>query len=183
MVLDNLSFPASAGDLIWITGSNGSGKTSLLKSISGLIAADEGQIKWSQKTSDIAYLGHSDSLKRNLTVCENLEFWQAIYQSTTDLELAMKQVDVWRLRDLAAKKLSAGQSRRVALARLLLKNASLWLLDEPAAPLDLLGQKTLTDIISSHLSDNGIAIIATHAAPFKIGTNSHVLKLRTGDDA
>jgi len=177
VLLEGLSFSASSGDLIWITGSNGSGKTSILKSLAGVIAVDKSQIDWSHKTSHIAYLGHNDGLKGNLTVCENLEFWHAVFKSDVDLETTMKRLDIWRLREQRAKRLSAGQSRRVALARMLLKNAKLWLLDEPAAPMDVEGREEITDLIATHLSGGGIALIATHTTPFKLGSNSQVLHI------
>jgi len=177
VVLDGLSFRASSGDLFWITGSNGTGKTSILKSLAGLVAVDKGRIEWSHEISDIAYLGHSDGLKGNLSVRENLEFWLAIFQSQVDLEQTMKRLDIWHLRERPAKELSAGQSRRVALARMLLKNAKLWLMDEPAAPMDLDGRHTITDLVATHLSTGGIALIATHTKPYKLGTSSLVLHL------
>lgn len=177
ILLDGLSFSAKTGDLIWITGTNGSGKTSLLKCLAGLLRQHDGHVKWNDEQSSIAYLGHGDGHKNSLTVCENLEFWHSIYSSPVVLEKIMKRFDIWNLRDLKAKNLSAGQSRRVALARLLLKNAKLWLLDEPAAPMDSDGSDMITDLIEQHLSEGGIALIATHSIPVKIGTNAQVLNL------
>lgn len=177
VLLENVSFNANAGDLIWITGTNGSGKTSLLKCLAGLLRADKGDVFWQGEQSSIAYLGHNDGHKKHLTVCENLEFWHSIYGSSSDLDTVMQRVDIWDFRDLEAKNLSAGQSRRVALARLLLKDAKLWLMDEPAAPMDSDGRELIVDLIEAHLLNDGIALIATHSAPLKIGSNAHVLNL------
>ena len=182
VLLNGLSFSAKAGDLIWITGTNGSGKTSLLKCLAGLLRQTNGDIDWQKVPSSIAYLGHNDGHKRNLTVCENLEFWHAIYQTSPNLDKIMKRVDIWHLRDLEAKNLSAGQSRRVALACLLLKDAKLWLLDEPAAPMDSDGRDTIANLIQEHLSNSGMAIIATHSIPQKIGLNAQVLNLGGRED-
>ena len=177
VLLDNLSFSAQGGDLIWITGNNGSGKTSLLKCLAGLLRQDNGDVNWQEESPQIAYLGHNDGHKKHLTVYENLKFWHSIYKHSDNLEETMKRVDIWRLHDLEANNLSAGQSRRVALARLLLKSAKLWLLDEPAAPMDAKGRKMIADLIETHISNSGIALIATHSTPLKIGSNAQILNL------
>ena len=181
-LLENVSFSAVAGDLIWITGTNGSGKTSLLKCLAGLRRTDDGEVHWRDGPTSIAYLGHNDGHKKNLTVCENLEFWHSIYGSEPSLEYIMNQVDIWDLRDLQAKNLSAGQSRRLALARLLLKDARLWLLDEPAAPMDAAGCNLIADMVEEHLLNTGVALIATHSTPLKIGLNAQVLNLGGCED-
>ncbi|NNC37604.1 MAG: heme ABC exporter ATP-binding protein CcmA [Acidimicrobiales bacterium] len=177
LLFDGTSFNANAGDVIWITGSNGSGKTSLLRCLAGLLKQDSGTIIYSGNATAIAYLGHQDSHKNDLTVLENLEFWGSIYQTPVDLEKTMQRVDIWRLRDLKAKNLSAGQSRRVALARLLLQDANIWFLDELAAPLDEAGRDLITDLTSAHIANGGVAFIATHTIPFKIGNNAQVMDL------
>lgn len=173
-LFDNLSFSARDGDLIWITGTNGSGKTSLLKCLAGLLRQDAGDIEF---MSSIAYLGHADSHKANLTVVENLEFWNTIYGEKLNIEQVLKTVGAWHLRDLRAKSLSAGQSRRVALARTLLKGAKLWLLDEPSAPMDEAGRQLINDLISNHLSNGGIVLLASHSTPYKIGERDKIMVL------
>jgi heme exporter protein A len=182
VLLEDVSFSVTAGDLIWITGTNGSGKTSLLKCLAGLLRPNKGNIISHGDQSSIAYLGHNDGHKTNLTVRENLEFWHSIYGQTPDLEEILKRVGIWDIRDLLAKNLSAGQSRRVALARLLLKDATLWLLDEPAAPMDAKGRDLIAGLIKSHLLSGGSALIATHSTPLKIGVNAQVLNLGGHED-
>ena len=138
---------------------------------------DSGNIDWIEPSDgdeeiNIAFHGHNDCHKPTLTVEENLEFWQSIYGSPLDIESLLVKLDIEKLRDLRAKNLSAGQSRRVALARLLLKNAKVWLLDEPAAPMDKAGRELIEGLILEHLSHQGIAVIASHRAPNRIGKNT-----------
>ena len=142
LLLENLSLTMAPGDTLWITGSNGIGKTSLLKCIAGLLRPEHGNIIWwgrdvhKHPPNHIGYQGHNDSHKANLSVLENLQFWGALYMHK-DYDTCLKRVGLDTRINQRAKGLSAGQSRRLSLARLLLKRAKLWVLDEPAACMDM----------------------------------------------
>ncbi|MEE9271666.1 MAG: heme ABC exporter ATP-binding protein CcmA [Robiginitomaculum sp.] len=189
LLIDNLSFSLSSGDMLWITGANGIGKTSLLKCLSGLLRPSTGQTMYngeSVKNSvlcSIAYQGHFDSHKSTLTVLENLEFWQSIYGKNYNLEVPLKKVGLWQYRKQMAKTLSAGQSRRLALARLIIRQAPLWVLDEPTAAMDTKGSAIINALLSDHVKNGGIAILASHTSPDKVGENTRVLKLEGGQNA
>jgi heme exporter protein A len=187
-LIENLNFTANSGDLIWISGANGSGKTSLLKCLAGLLRPETGEISWNTKGDNhaqnmIAFHGHIDGHKPNLTVEENLEFWSSIYNQKIDLSETINRVGIADISKKRARTLSAGQSRRVALARLLLKKATYWLLDEPNAPMDNDGRDLINDLVNAHISNSGIAIIASHRPPNKIGKNDRHMILKRADNA
>lgn len=165
---DGLSFSLMPGDAILVSGPNGAGKTSLLRQIAGLLPLDEGTVAadeggLSERTH---FLGHADALKPSLSVEENLAFWREIYGGpNAALEAALKRLDLHSLAPLPARVLSAGQRRRLALARLLAAPRPLWLLDEPDAALDRQGRETLAAMIEEHRGQGGIAMVASHSAP------------------
>lgn len=175
-----LSLQLYHGQTIWLRGDNGSGKSSLLKACAGLLAPHHGQITHPDHQS-VAYLGHQDAHKAELTVFETLEFWSDIYnQQTTDqtqsantadqnINQALIRVGLNSIRDKKCKTLSAGQSKRLSLARLTLSRATVWLLDEPASALDKNGHEILYQILRTHITKGGGAIIATHDQVEKIG--------------
>lgn len=176
-LLENVSFSANAGDLIWISGSNGIGKTSLLKCLAGLLRPAGGDVRWDGEAPEnagtlLAFHGHKDGHKLNMTVEENLEFWQSVYGHKIEIDRVIDRLDLDQFLHLRAKDLSAGQSRRVALARLLLKNVPFWLLDEPGAPLDEDGRSLISELVSDHLANSGVAIIASHRPPSNLGANA-----------
>ena len=179
----NLSFALKSGDMLWIKGSNGIGKTSLLLCIAGLLRPQDGRVLWNghdihkAPSGHCAFQGHQDGHKGNLSVVENLEFWYDVFESSSDVSGAIKQVDLWDQRDLRAKNLSAGQSRRLALARLIIKNAPLWILDEPSAAMDTKGQSIINELLKEHISRGGCALLASHGAPNLIGTNTRLLTM------
>ncbi|MCF6221363.1 MAG: heme ABC exporter ATP-binding protein CcmA [Robiginitomaculum sp.] len=183
LLIDGLSFSMDAGDTLWVAGSNGIGKTSLLKCIAGLLRPDSGHVAWGEQdvhkyiSSDTGYQGHHDGHKPNLTVLENLRFWQSVFASPIAPEDALEQVGLSAQINLRAKGLSAGQSRRLSLARLLLKQAKLWVLDEPAAAMDIKGRAVIHKLVGAHVAAGGCAIIASHTPPEKIGDNTRVLTL------
>ena len=140
-------------------GPNGVGKTTLLRALAGLQLVESGTINCSLE--DICYSGHADGVKPTLTVQENLEFWANIFGSPSISEVAEK----FMINDLLNTKvgnLSAGQKRRVGLARLGLTGRQVWLLDEPTVSLDETSVKIFGNIIKDHLSEDGCALIATH---------------------
>jgi heme exporter protein A len=174
-VFDRLSFALGAGELLALTGRNGSGKTTLLRALALLVRPEAGTIRW--QGSDVqddpetwrgrlAWLGHLDGLKGDLTVCENLLGAERLRDrpaADDRLDLALVAFDLNALAHRAVRTLSAGQRRRTALARVLLTQAPLWLLDEPLNALDAPAQQAFRSVLQNHLAGGGLAIAATHA--------------------
>jgi heme exporter protein A len=154
-----------AGELLAVIGPNGAGKSTLLRLVAGLLRPAAGTVALDPAEEDIAarihYLGHLDALKPGLTVRQNLAFWQRLWGGG-DLEAALAAVGLEALGDLHASVLSAGQRRRVALARLLVAPRPVWLLDEPATALDAGAEAGLGRLIAGHLAGGGLVIAATH---------------------
>jgi heme exporter protein A len=163
--------PAQALQLLW---PNGTGKTSLLRCIAGFLHAEEGEVRWQGKPArtdrdafhwDLAYLGHETALKGDLTAAENLHFACGLRQQVShqQIQVALQQAGLGDLDpQQPVRSFSAGQQKRVALARLSLWGAQLWLLDEPAANLDTAGQLILSRVLLSHLLAGGMILLATH---------------------
>jgi heme exporter protein A len=169
-----LNFSANPGELIELRGENGSGKTSLLRILSGLAAPAGGEVRWQGKnirslgeeySGAVAYLAHQNGVKDELTAIENLRIANGVAGnalSKHEAQLTLEQVGLSRQQNLPVRALSAGQRRRVALARLLTSKATLWILDEVLTSLDDTAIKLSGRFISDHLTKGGIAIIATH---------------------
>ena len=172
-VLRGVSLQLRPGEVLQLLWPNGVGKTSLLRAIAGLLPYEAGTVQWQGKPTqqsqqqwcrDIAYLGHDLSLKGDLTVLENLRYALGLRRSW-DGELAhstLKRLGIAEYADQLARRLSAGQQRRVALARLMLWDARLWLLDEPAANLDAAGHTQVLDVIGQHVAGGGLVLLSTH---------------------
>jgi len=170
-VFEGLSFRVTAGQALAVEGANGAGKTSLLRMIAGFLAPAAGRfvVKTAQGESDdaeergksIGWLGHQDGLKPQLTVIEQLQFYAHLYGKAADLTL-LEQVGLARQSDLPCRYLSAGQRRRLALARLLAGARPLWLLDEPFAALDTAGQALVGQLMARHCGAGGMIVAATH---------------------
>jgi heme exporter protein A len=173
-LLKGVSFTLEPGELLQLLWPNGLGKTSLLRCIAGFLHAEEGQVRWQGRAVgehrdafhwDLAYLGHEGALKGDLTALENLRFACALRTppSPQRLHAALDEVGLGTIDpDLPVRFFSAGQKRRVSLARLSLWGARLWLLDEPAANLDASGQAVFERQLRSHLAGGGSALVATH---------------------
>lgn len=188
-VFQQLSFSVEAGELLALTGRNGSGKTTLLRALALLVRTDRGSILW--QNSDVAtdpeawrrrlaWLGHLDGLKGDLTVCENLLIAQRLRGGPPGddrLEFALVAFDLSLLAHRPVRTLSAGQRRRVALARVLVSQAPLWLLDEPLNALDAAAQAGFRAVLQAHLAAGGLAIAATHA---DLGVPGRRLDLNSG---
>ena len=158
-ILEGVSFALEAGQALILRGDNGSGKTTLLRTIAGLQDPVAGQVDCDPDS--IAYAAHLDGIKANLTVAENLGFWADVFQSN-NLDAALEAFDLKGLLSRAANTLSAGQKRRLGLARLLLTDRPIWVLDEPTVSLDAFTVKTFGQIVQKHLDAGGAALIATH---------------------
>ncbi|MGI1663607.1 heme ABC exporter ATP-binding protein CcmA [Palleronia sp. KMU-117] len=158
-VLAGVSFRLDPGEVLVLRGPNGSGKTTLLRTIARLQPPVTGEIL--AQPDAIAYAGHADGLKGTLSVAENLRFWAAIY-GTSGIETALRAFDLAALRDRAAQNLSAGQKRRLGLARLMVTGRPVWALDEPTVSLDAASVGLFARAVDAHVAAGGSALIATH---------------------
>ncbi|RVU83365.1 cytochrome c biogenesis heme-transporting ATPase CcmA [Leucothrix sargassi] len=175
-VFQGLSFSLSAGQLLWVEGRNGSGKTTLLRTVCGLFLADEGEVLWqgepAKKVPDqfykqLLYIGHQNALKLDLTPLENLQtLCRLAGNPVTEeaVEAALLKMGLAGYEDVPVRQMSQGQQRRVALSRLLLTGASLWVLDEPFVALDVAAVELLQSIIVEHVESEGMVILTTHQA-------------------
>ena len=159
-LFEGVSFDLQAGEALRVTGPNGTGKTTLLRCLAGLVRADAGIIS-SSPEGLIHYLGHLNAMKPQLTVAENLNFWAA-FDGGEHIHAALETMNLVRLRYLPFNVLSSGQKRRVALARLLLSPRPVWLLDEPTVGLDVSSLALVENLLESQLSKGGIIVAATH---------------------
>jgi len=168
-----LSLAVAPGALLHVRGANGAGKTSLLRVLCGATAADEGRVLWNgvaiaeqrlEYHAALAYLGHRDGLKLDLTATENLRFVLALRTSAADrdIEETLVQLGLAGASGLPVRALSAGQRRRVAIARCLLSDAPLWILDEPFSNLDAEGRAWGHACLARHLEREGMIVITSH---------------------
>lgn len=158
-ILEGVSFALAPGRALVLRGPNGIGKTTLLRAIAGLQPAVAGMV--SVPAGAIAYAAHADGLKSTLTVAENLAFWASVY-GTERCGAALARLNLAGLRDRLAANLSAGQKRRLGLARLLVTGRPVWVLDEPTVSLDVASVALFGDVVRAHLAQGGMALIATH---------------------
>jgi heme exporter protein A len=170
-LFEQLHFDLGPEQLALLVGPNGSGKTTLLRVLAGLALPTSGSVAWkgvaiselqSEERADVAYRGHLEALKRDLTVAENLAFHAAVWGRTTSFDAILTELRLEKAAHMRARYLSAGQRRRVALAMLQLSGAKLWLLDEPTTNLDSEGRGLLVEWTRRHLAAGGLAVIATH---------------------
>ena len=167
-VFRGLGFSLKSGEALLVTGRNGAGKSSLLRMVAGLvrIAAGRLALEGGEADTPIAeqahYLGHQDAMKPSLSVWENLKFWTEFLGTRRAVESALDAVDLSPLAHLPAAYLSAGQRRRLSIARLIAVPRTIWLLDEPTSSLDAPSQKRLAELMRGHLADGGMIVAAAH---------------------
>jgi len=184
-VFSGLDFDAASGEALAVTGANGSGKTSLLRLVAGLLVATGGSIDLEGGAAELTlpeqahYLGHRDALKPALSVLENLSFWCDFLGGEVEAAgRCLEAVALDHATQLPAAYLSAGQRRRLSIARLLTVRRPVWLLDEPTSALDAAGQQLFAGLMRDHLARGGIIVAATHAP---LGIEAR--ELRMGGDA
>lgn len=185
----NLSFALSAGELLQVQGENGSGKTTLLRTLCGFMQPLAGEIRWQGQSirgldeayhADIIYLGHMNAIKDELNALENLRISSALAGCAVSDSVAIGALRRMGLRGretFPVKVLSQGQRRRVALARLLISKAPLWILDEPLTALDVGAVGLMQELIGEHLGNRGMVIFTTHQALEVSGVETRRLRL------
>ena len=170
-IFAGVEFALKRGEALILVGPNGAGKSSLLRIVAGLLRPAAGRLVLENGDPDLTiaeqahYLGHRDPLKPSLSVAENLDFWARLLGGDAGLApgAALEAIGLLALSDIPAGYLSAGQRRRLALARLIVVRRPIWLLDEPSSALDAAGQGRLLELMQSHLAEGGLIVAATHA--------------------
>lgn len=176
VLFEGLDISFKSGDVVQIEGPNGSGKTTMLRALVGLFADYQGEISWSGTNihqsrtdflSNLLFIGHLAGVKKSLSPRENLLFHSSLHQSIdlSSIDEALAKVGLYGYEDLPGYQLSAGQLRRVGLARLYLSNAPLWVLDEPFTAIDKQGVKALENLFLKHAKSGGCVILTTHQTP------------------
>jgi len=188
-LFSDLSFSLSAGELLQVQGANGSGKTSLLRTLCGFMMPVAGEIRWRGQNihnldeeyfAEIIYLGHLNAIKDELNALENLRISAGLAGCAVDdkqVVAALRRMGLRGRETLPVKVLSQGQRRRVALARLLLGSFPLWILDEPLTALDVSAVGLMQELIGEHLANNGMVIYTTHQPLQVCGVTRRVLSL------
>ena len=185
-LFESLDFELAARQLAVVVGANGSGKTTLLRTLAGLATPTTGTVTWdavplrslpADRRAEIAYRGHLDGLKQDLTVGENLEFHRRLWSSEADIAPLLGELKLEHAAGARVRHLSAGQRRRAALATLKLSAAKLWILDEPMTNLDDAGRSLVVSWTRRHLADGGMAVVATHQPDDFVGPGTLLIEL------
>lgn len=165
VLFENLSFAAASGAYLEVHGSNGSGKTSLLRAVAGFLKPTGGRIVFDSVDEPVLathYVGHANGLKREASVADHLRYWAGVFGGAASEDFVAQALDLGRVLSLPVRALSQGQARRLALARLIVAPRPIWILDEPAAALDEAGKAVLNELIASHRANGGLALAAVH---------------------
>jgi len=183
-LFSGLSTIVKNGDILWIQGANGIGKTTLLGAIAGLLRADSGTVSWClgsepcEANKLIAYQPHQSYAKSTLTTFEDLSFWANIYGAQALLGPALKKADLMSKSDILTGALSAGQKKRLALAKLMISQKPVWVMDEPSAAMDKKGIQLIDHLIKTHVARGGAAIIASHSPARSLSSSTRKLTLK-----
>jgi len=186
LLFKQLFFRVQSGAALFLRGPNGAGKTSLLRVLCGLTRPEEGTISWNAVRQPdglrglVAYSGHQPGLNIDLTVRQNLMFYARLSRGARDWPSVVAALGLERCADLEVRHLSAGQKRRAAMARVLLSEAPVWLLDEPFTNLDSAGRRLIEELICAHLASGGMAIVAAHDAMRVPDERSSILMMGGG---
>ena len=187
-LLRGVSFEVSVGQMLRVMGPNGAGKTSLLRCVAGLLPIESGDIEWRGRVNhaafevlhpELAYLAHLNALKSDLTAFENLRYAIGLRRGVSGAEIhsTLERLRIGHCASLHVRSLSAGQKRRVALARVLLSQATLWILDEPVTNLDTAGIQLMEECMAEHLSSGGMIVAAAHQSLLEGHPNATTLEL------
>ena len=184
-LFEGLDFALESGGMLLLEGRNGCGKTSLMRAIAGMLSLETGQVLWNDVPvlkqrqtfhGALVWLAHRTGLKGDLNMLENLHFEESLRpQSEGDQDVVYTRLGIERLRRLPLRSLSAGQQRRVALARMLLADVPLWLMDEPFTNLDREGRQLVMTLVEEHLATGGLCVMAAHQ---DVEINAPVTKIR-----
>jgi len=183
-LMAGLTLTVAPGELLWVGGDNGIGKSSLLRVICGLSRPDHGQIAWTCDGAScpahemIAYQGHLDAFKPNLTAREALAFWADVMDKDDMSSTLLDTVGLGARAGVSCRNLSAGQKRRLSLARLILSAKPLWIMDEPTAAMDTDGVTLIHGLIGAHIARGGSAVIASHQSPVIAGLRTRQLVIK-----
>ena len=173
LLFEDVSFEVESNEMLLIKGRNGAGKTSLLRLICGLATPDAGEILWNGESIEnirpaysrsLLYVGHDNGISLDLTVLENLEFHRALNDNPSNHPIPeiLERLRIVRYLNVPCRFLSAGQKRRVALARLAISQSKLWLLDEPFSSLDDQASETVVELVEQHLNSDGLCLMTSH---------------------
>lgn len=178
-----VDFTLNSGQVVWVQGANGIGKTTLLHLAAGLARAEEGNVFWMQDNiachpfDIVAFQGHQDALKPQFTPLEEMTLWAKLSGSRINIDIVLERVALSHRRDVPTGKLSAGQRRRLALARLVVSDRPIWAMDEPAAAMDAAGVALIEDLVTDHIAKGGAALIASHSPAKKLVTETRLIRL------
>lgn len=187
LLFTGVSFDIQPQQLVWVNGGNGMGKTSLLRLLAGFTRPDSGIINWQQNNQTVAardiigFQGHHDAFKPSLTAYEALQFWADIMNVADAADEYLARVELDTRKNVRCGHLSAGQKRRLALARLMLSQQPVWIMDEPTAAMDAKGVALIHNLVEDHIKCGGAAIIASHNQAQNMAANTRRLTLNTAD--